>query len=783
LDGDPVRGGAARTNGAERPQIDLREEERRPRQQQVGHKLAALHTAALDAATDAIVITDARGTILWVSEAFRRLTGYRTDEAVGRNARFLESGPQPPEFYQALWDTILSGRPWRGELVSRRKDGTLYNEEMAVTPVPGRGHRPSYLVAIKRDITEQKRRDRSNLWLARAVDHSSDMIGVTDLQGRYVVVNPAFFRVLGYTTEELLGTSFKQLLSPNNSAKVLEEIAARRFQDGGWAGECLALRRDGTDCQIELSVGPVKGSEGDVIGAFGIARDLSQEKVTKMELQRSEEQFRQLAEHIRDVFFVCALDPVRITYFSPAYEKVWGRPRQEAYDRLEAWIESVHPEDRDYVGRVFARAIRGEATVMEYRIVRPGGEVRWIKARSFPVQDTAGALYRVVGLGEDITDQKHGQQALEEGLARTQEAHERLAAALRRAESQARDTAMLTEIIDVVQACPTVDEAYTVTGSMLAKFFAAQPGALGVTKSSRNIVEVVAAWGDRAITATTFGPDDCWALRRGKLHVIHDASDATRCGHFSDGLAGGAICVPLAAHGETLGVLCVGRSPDAAGAATAGPQDGHDADVRRVALVAERLSLTLANVQLREALKRQSIRDPLTGLFNRRFMEESLERELQRAVRSREPVTLLMLDLDHFKKFNDTYGHPAGDALLRTFGQFLAQRVRGHDLACRYGGEEFLIILAGTSAEDARARADALRAESRELGVRRAEQVLGGVTFSVGVATYPTHGDNRERLIAAADQALYRAKAEGRDRVVIAEPVLRSAVNPPTPIA
>jgi diguanylate cyclase (GGDEF)-like protein len=439
------------------------------------------------------------------------------------------------------------------------------------------------------------------------------------------------------------------------------------------------------------------------------------------------------------------------------------------YDRAAAWIESVHPEDREGVLRMFAGSQRGETAEMEYRIIRPDGAVRWIHNRAYPVQDATGAFYRIVGVAEDITARKRTEQMLEEGLARTKEAHEKLAAALRKAEAQAKDTALVTELIDVVQACPTVDEAYAVTGSMLAEFFPAQPGALSVTRSSRNVVEVVATWGDRAVTAKTFGPDDCWALRRGRLHVVHDASASTRCGHLSDGLAGGAICVPLAAHGETLGVLCVERPAQPGDATADGAQDDGDAGVLRVAIVAERLSLALANVQLRETLRRQSIRDPLTGLFNRRFMEESLERELQRAARSREPVTVLMLDLDHFKRFNDTYGHPAGDAFLRALGQFLAERVRGQDLACRYGGEEFLVILVGTSAEDARRRADTWREGCRDLTVQYAGRSFEGITLSVGIATYPIHGVSGERLVAAADQALYRAKAEGRDRVLIAD--------------
>jgi diguanylate cyclase (GGDEF)-like protein len=185
--------------------------------------------------------------------------------------------------------------------------------------------------------------------------------------------------------------------------------------------------------------------------------------------------------------------------------------------------------------------------------------------------------------------------------------------------------------------------------------------------------------------------------------------------------------------------------------------------------VAERLSLALANLRLREALQRQSIRDMLTGLYNRRFLEESLERELGRASRTNQPVSMMMMDIDHFKLFNDTYGHQAGDALLRALGESLNQRTRGQDVVCRYGGEEFALILAGASIESTYKRAHILREELKLLQVQHGGKTLGNVTLSMGIAGYPVHASDAETLVKAADDALYRAKKEGRDRIVAAE--------------
>jgi diguanylate cyclase (GGDEF)-like protein len=185
--------------------------------------------------------------------------------------------------------------------------------------------------------------------------------------------------------------------------------------------------------------------------------------------------------------------------------------------------------------------------------------------------------------------------------------------------------------------------------------------------------------------------------------------------------------------------------------------------------VPEQLGLALANLRLREKLRSESIRDALTGLFNRRYMEESLDLELARAQRALEPVGVLLVDVDHFKRFNDTFGHGGGDAILSALGGLLRGSVRGGDVACRLGGEEFLLILPGAPLAELPARADALRESVRALRIFHRGRPLDPVTVSIGVAAAPDHGGTRDALLRAADGALYRAKRAGRDQVAVAE--------------
>jgi len=179
--------------------------------------------------------------------------------------------------------------------------------------------------------------------------------------------------------------------------------------------------------------------------------------------------------------------------------------------------------------------------------------------------------------------------------------------------------------------------------------------------------------------------------------------------------------------------------------------------------------LSLANLKLRDSLRDQSIRDPLTGLFNRRFMQESLDCELQRAARRQRPLSILFLDLDHFKRFNDNFGHEAGDLVLSSVADCFRRNFRGDDIICRFGGEEFAIILPEASTNDAAKRADAFRLQVSSLKLRLHDRPLDDVTISIGVATFPDHGANVETLLQHADRGLYESKASGRNRVTVAK--------------
>jgi diguanylate cyclase (GGDEF)-like protein/PAS domain S-box-containing protein len=598
--------------------------------------LSDIKLKAIEAASRGMIITDREGNILWANGAMQRLTGYSLEEIVGQNPRLFSSSQQPSSYYEKLWQTILAGEEWQGDLINRRKDGQLYVEHMAITPVRAANGEVAHFIAIKEDITTKRHEHERARLFAWAVENSWELISLSDTEGRLTYANPAALRFVGRTAEEAIGKHISVFLSPNNPPSLLEEVSRKTREEGGWRGENLMINAEGKESIVEFTTSRVTDASGQVVGTVAVSHDITQRKAAEAQLR---------------------------------------------------------------------------------------------------------------------------------------EAQEKLNLALEDAEQRARLGEKLTELVDLIQCCQTDEQAYQIAQDALAAIFESSEGALCLTASSRDIVETVAVWGDNLATERAFSPGDCWALRRGKTHVVNDVDSAVRCAHVHAGLTGGHVCVPLAAQGETLGLLYMQCREKGLAAENKAPDAAMAELAHGATLVGERLSLALANLKLREVLRHQSVRDPLTGLFNRRYMEETLDRELSRASRRNEAVAVAMCDLDHFKQFNDTFGHEAGDLVLREVAATLQKNVRQGDIVCRFGGEELVLIFPEATAEIATERAEFLREQVKALALSYRGRTLGKITISIGIAMYPEDGVSFEGLIRASDQALYRAKADGRDRVVLSCPV------------
>jgi len=319
--------------------------------------------------------------------------------------------------------------------------------------------------------------------------------------------------------------------------------------------------------------------------------------------------------------------------------------------------------------------------------------------------------------------------------------------------------AELTETSHLLQTCREFGEAKMVLQERAPRSFPESVGALYLMRDAHGLLENVCSWGMEA-EKNDISVDDCWGLRKGKAHIQGEKHSAPACAHAADVGHGQMICIPMQSHGEACGLLVVQYDQEIV------LSDDH---MGYLAGCAEQFIIALSNLQLRERLRLQAVRDPLSGLFNRRYMLETAERELSRALRQGEsPISLLMIDIDYFKKFNDEFGHDAGDHVIKVISDLLQRAMRGSDVASRYGGEEFLLLLPGATKSNALAKAEALCESARAIPLIRDRVNLGRVTLSIGVAAYPSDGHTIDMLITAADHALYQAKHAGRDRALSA---------------
>jgi two-component system sensor histidine kinase/response regulator len=494
--------------------------------------------SAVEQAGDAIVITDPSGKILYVNSAFTALTGYRSEEALGQNPRMLKSERNPPAVYQELWDTVRSGATWQGDLINRRKGGTLYQEEMRITPVKGSSGEITSYIAIQRDVTEQRASENAQRVLAAIVESSKDAIITCTPAGTVRTWNSGAEEILGYSAEDAIGAHVSRFAAPDQPSQ-LEQLTEEVLRGESFAQhEGLCLPKDGAPVYVSSTARPIKtflgetvavsivlrdisarkradeelrhsenlfrimadgcpalmwianaegrvefinrayreliGAEldevdglnwevllhpddaaqylaacvrsvreqtalrsetrlrsangewrwvatyaeprfspsGQFLGHVGLSPDITDRKRIEQALRASEEKFRQLAENVREVFWMMPPEANEIVYVSPAYEQVWGRTCDSLYQNPMSWAEAIHPDDLERAHLLFGRQIQGEAIDSEYRIRTPDGVEKWIRDRAFPIRDDAGELVRVVGIAEEITEQKRYEKEL-----------------------------------------------------------------------------------------------------------------------------------------------------------------------------------------------------------------------------------------------------------------------------------------------------------------------------------------------------------------------------------
>jgi diguanylate cyclase (GGDEF)-like protein/PAS domain S-box-containing protein len=510
--------------------------------------------------------------------------------------------------------------------------------------------------------------------------------------------------------------------------------------------QCRIVRPDGGVRNVSTVTRLEAADDGARTRVVGTVRDVTDEWQAA-ERERAQLRFIQtMMDAIPIPVYQKDIDG-RFSACNDAWCRFVGKPReliigQSAEGLLPGpHLEAIREQDRRLL-------LHAGSDSIEIVLPRAGGELRRVLVHKASYAGPDGKIAGLVGAIFDITELKQTKDQLEQTIAEL--------------DRRNRLAELLGEFGEVLQASLGIEDAYEAIVKYLPRLAPGSAGVLYRVDSGRGTAARCASWGDPDGVVDALATSECVAVRRGQPRCVADSAQELNCRHFTAPPASYA-CLPLTSHGELLGLLHIQR-------ADAGHAEGCDPVTVWPALrtAAEHVSLALANLGIRETLREQATRDKLTGLYNRHYLNARFDQEIARAQRSGSPIAAVLFDIDHFKRFNDTFGHAAGDYVLRELGAILQRAGRRSDVACRYGGEEFLLLLPDASREVAQPRAEEVREALRALQLEWEGHSLGTITMSAGIAVFPDNGGDAAALLKSADQALYQAKELGRDRVVVA---------------
>lgn len=474
-------------------------------------------------------------------------------------------------------------------------------------------------------------------------------------------------------------------------------------------------------------------AQGEPERIAGLAVDVTDAKAGEEQIRLSSSYARSLLEASLDPLVTIGVDG-RIMDVNAATEHATGRTRAELIGSDFSDFFTDPDQARAGYQQVFTH---GRVVDFPLTLQHASGRTIDVLYNASTYHDEDGRVAGVFAAARDITQMKRAQ----EEMAATN-----------------REVQLLSQMSDLLQSCQSVHEAVPVIQASMEELFPRTCGHGYLVNALSPDLDRAFAWGDDVTEVESIRPTECWALRRTSVHAVNLSDRINPPCHFLTGETRPYVCVPLLAQGQGVGLVHI--------IATEGVRDR----ARFTSLArstGNSISLAIANIRLREHLQSLSTRDPLTGLYNRRFLEDGLARELGRAERTVQTGVVAMIDIDHFKRFNDEHGHEAGDAVLKSVATVL-QGFRQTDLPCRYGGEEFLVVLVDLTMEQALARMERLRQDIANVDVMHDGKPLPPITVSIGLASFPRSGQDVPALVKRADEALYRAKEAGRDRIEVA---------------
>ena len=451
-----------------------------------------------------------------------------------------------------------------------------------------------------------------------------------------------------------------------------------------------------------------------------------------------------IAENSTDAIAVLDAE-ARIEWVNASYEAITEFSAEECIGKPPGEMLTGPDTDRSALRELSLAGSQGRALRRELIQYRKSGDRYWAEIVVTPILDERERLTHYLVVARDVTDRK------------LLEAEREQARVLERARQAERR--VLSKTTEWLYAARSLEDLYNVVESCAPKLMPQSSGGLYIYSNSRDVLDLAVSWGT-APSPQYLEPDESWALRRGRAYHFGIEEIEFPCGHHHEDTTS-SFCLPLLAHGETIGMLwCHSVEEQVDG------EEGHARFWDVALMLAEQVSLTIANVRLRQELQDRSIKDPLTGLWNRRYFLDTLRREKGRADSNELGFALISIDIDHFKRFNDHHGHDAGDLVLRRVASALVETAGAAGIVCRVGGEELAVICPDLDEQGAMELAHRLQTTIKRVEIVYQGEILPCVTFSAGVSTYPSDHSSLDDLMRNADNALYQAKRAGRDRIL-----------------
>ncbi|HRY19703.1 MAG TPA: diguanylate cyclase [Candidatus Competibacteraceae bacterium] len=709
--------------------------------------------ALFEQSRDGIVIIDENGKVYEANQRYADMLGYSVEETCQLHLWDWDAQWTREELLGKAKQVNVAGEQF--ETRHRRKDGSVIDVEVVTSATEWAGQK--LILCICRDITQRKRAEEQLISLSERLTLATQYAGVGiwdyDVRVDRLVWDETMLALYGVSPERFTPDleTWLHYVHPDDLPRLDGEIQAA-IKGSLCNTSFRIIRPDGKTCFIQAIANAQRDAFGQPLRLVGVSWDISDAKATEQALRDSEERLQRVLDGTNDGFWDWNIVTGEVL-FNRRWAEMLGYDLVDIAPHISNWEKLVHPDDLLRCRATLQRHFAGETPQYqcERRMRTKNGQWRWFMERGKVTQrDVSGQPLWMAGTNTDIHDRRCMEEKLQTTLVELRRHNIQIAAANR--------------MDGLLLSCETPREAYEIIARSAEVLFADHAGGLAVSEENTSVLRLVARWGNGCALPPALTLDQCWALRRGEPYEVIDPAYGVYCPHFSSCPAYAYFCLPLTVRGKILGLLHI-----SAGRALSSEQLE---ELRNLAIkVGESTKLALSNLKLRETLREQATRDPLTGLFNRRYLDETLPRELHRCRRNGEPLTVAMLDLDYFKKFNDDYGHEAGDTVLRAVGGLLQRFLRSDDLACRYGGEELVLILPGATLSTAQGRMEELRQAVMQLHLQHRDNELPAITVSIGLAMAEPEETDACALLSRADAALYQAKEQGRNRIIVANGV------------